>query len=67
MSDYERDRRVDRVESCVRSVAHALHATRDDDVPVAELDLLGADDDALEAGRADLVDGRRVCLFRDPG
>jgi hypothetical protein len=65
MYEYERDRRVDRVELCVRGVAHALHATRDDNVLVAELDLLGADDDALEAGRADLVDGRRVCLFRD--
>jgi len=67
MSEYERDRRVDRVELCLRRIAHALHTPRDDDVLVAKLDLLGADDDALEAGRADLVDGRRVCLFRDAG
>ena len=65
MCEYERDRRADRVELCLRSIAHALHATCDDNVLVAKLDLLGADDDALEAGRTDLVDGRRVCLFRD--
>jgi len=65
MREYERDRRVDRVELCLRGVAHALHTTRDDDILVAKLDLLGAKDDALEAGCADLVDGRRVCLFRD--
>jgi hypothetical protein len=65
MRKYERDRRVDRVEFCLRGIAHALHATRDDNVLVAEPDLLGADNDALEAGCADLVDGRRVCLFRD--
>jgi len=56
---------VGHVDLYVRSIAHALHATRDDNVLVAELDLLGTDNDALEAGCADLVDGRRVCLFRD--
>lgn len=66
MYEYQRNRRVDCVELCSRGVAHALHTTRDNNVPVAEPDLLGTDDDALEAGRADLVDGRRVCLFRDP-
>lgn len=65
MYEYERDRRVESAELCLRGIAHALHATRDDNVPVAKLNLLGADDDAFEAGRADLVDGRRVCLFRD--
>ena len=67
MCEYERDRRVDRVELSLRGVAHALHTTRNHDILVAKLDLLGANDDALEAGCADLVNGRRVCLFRDAG
>ena len=43
-----------------RSVAHALHTTRDDDVLVSGLDALSRKDDGLETTGADFVDRRRV-------
>lgn len=44
----------------VRSVAHALHTTSDDDALVTGGDGLGSEDNGFEAASADLVHRRSI-------
>ena len=43
----------------VRACAHVLHAARHDVLRITRPNRLGGEDDGLEAGAADLVNGRR--------
>lgn len=46
--------------SGLRSVAHALHSTGNDDASVTSLDRLGGEGDSLETRGADLVDSGSI-------